>query len=139
MLAVAGWGWHVETGLHVLRLIVAGVFEAFPRLQLIVGHMGEALPFMLARTSDKLHTARAIARPLEDYVRLNLHFTTSGMFTSPPLLCLLLVAGVDRVMFSIDYPYSTNEEGVQFLASAPISATDRGKIAHGNAERLLGL
>lgn len=139
MLSLAGWGWHVETGLHVLRLIVAGVFEQFPGLQLIIGHMGEALPFMLARSSGKLSMARAIDRPLEQYVAQNLYFTTSGMFTVPPLLCLLMVAGADRVMFAIDYPISANEQGTQFLAAAPISTIDREKIAHGNAERLLGL
>ena len=139
MLATAAWGWHVDTGLHVLRLIVGGVFEEFPRLQVIIGHMGEALPFMLARSSRNLTQAARLPKPLEDYLAENFHVTTSGMFTSPPLLCLLAVLGSDRVMFSVDYPYATNWEGADFILGAPISEADREKIAHGNAERLLGL
>jgi predicted TIM-barrel fold metal-dependent hydrolase len=139
MLATAAWGWHVDTGLHVLRLIVGGVFDEFPRLQMIIGHMGEALPFMLARTSRALTRAAGLPKPLEDYMAQNFHITTSGLFTAPPLLCLLAVLGPDRVMLSIDYPYASNREGVDFILGAPISEADREKITHGNAERLLGL
>jgi predicted TIM-barrel fold metal-dependent hydrolase len=139
MLATAAWGWHVDTGLHVLRLIVGGVFEEFPRLQMIIGHMGEALPFMLARSSRNLTQAAGLPKPLEAYMAENFYITTSGLFTPPPLLCLLLVLGSDRVMFSVDYPYATNREGAEFILGAPISEADREKIAHGNAEQLLGL
>jgi predicted TIM-barrel fold metal-dependent hydrolase len=139
MLATAAWGWHVDTGLHALRLIVGGVFDEFARLQVIIGHMGEALPFMLARSSRNLSQAAGLPKPLEEYMTENFHITTSGMFTPPPLLCLLLVLGPDRVMFSVDYPYATNREGADFLLGAPIREADREKIAHGNAERLLGL
>jgi uncharacterized protein len=138
-LSMAGWGWHVETGLHVLRLIVGGVLDEYPGLQVIVGHMGEALPFFLARSSRVLRQQAGLSRPLEEYMAANFHFTTSGMFTYPPLTCLLDVVGADRVMFSVDYPYSSNAEGRDFVLGAPISQTDREKIAHGNAERLLGL
>jgi hypothetical protein len=139
MLATAGWGWHVDTGLQALRLIVNGVFEELPDLQIIIGHMGEALPFLLARSSRNLQEAAGLPKPLEDYMAENFHVTTSGIFTYPPLLCLLLVLGADRVMFSVDYPYSSNEEGRDFILRAPISDTDRHKLAHGNAERLLHL
>lgn len=101
--------------------------------------MGEALPFMLARSSSNLRDATGLNKPLEIYVAENFHVTTSGMFTYPPLLCLLLVLGADRVMFSVDYPYSSNEQGRDFLLDAPISTTDKEKIAHTNAERLLHL
>jgi uncharacterized protein len=138
-LSMAGWGWHVDTGLHVLRLICAGVLDEYPGLQIIVGHMGEALPFLLARSSRVLRQQAGLSRPLEDYVAMNFHFTTSGMFTYPPLTCLLEVVGADRVMFSVDYPYSRNEEGRDFVLAAPISDADREKLAFGNAERLLGL
>jgi uncharacterized protein len=138
-LSTAAWGWHVETGLHVLRLIAGGVFDEFPGLQVIVGHMGEALPFFLARTSRVLRQQAGLSRPLEDYVSQNFHFTTSGMFSYPPLTCLLEVIGADRVMLSVDYPYSSNEEGRDFILRAPISESDREKIAFRNAERLLGL
>jgi predicted TIM-barrel fold metal-dependent hydrolase len=139
MLATAGWGWHVETGLHSLRLILSGVFDQFPGLNLIIGHMGEALPFMLARSSHNLTAVSGLKRPVEDYFLENFHITTSGMFAYPPLLCLLLVVGADRVIFSVDYPYSTNEEARAFIDGAPISPADKEKIAHGNVERLLGL
>jgi uncharacterized protein len=139
ILSTTGWGWHVDTGLHALRLVIGGVFDEFPRLQLIIGHMGEALPFMLARSSRVLSQAGALAKPLEEYMAQNFHFTTSGLFTHPPLLCLLLVLGSDRVMFSVDYPYASNEEGREFLLTAPISSADKQKIAHLNAERLLRL
>ena len=139
MLATAGWGWHVDTGLHALRLIVNGVFDEFPGLQIIIGHMGEALPFLLARSSPNLQQAAGLPKPVEDYMAENFHITTSGILTYPPLLCLLLVLRADRVMFSVDYPYSSNEEGRYFLADAPISTNDKERIAHGNAERLLHL
>jgi uncharacterized protein len=139
MLATAGWGWHVDTGLHALRLVIGGVFDQFPALQVIIGHMGEALPFMLARSSHSLGEAAGLRKPLEDYFAQNFHVTTSGMFSYPPLLCLLLVLGADRVMFSVDYPYAATTRGSEFLLGAPISGTDKEKIAHRNAERLLAL
>lgn len=138
-LATSGWGWHVDTGLHVLRLIGAGVFDEYPRLQVIVGHMGEALPFFLDRISRNLQRLGGMTTPLEHYVAENLHFTTSGMFSYPPLTCLLSVVSVDRVMFSVDYPFAPNELGRDFINNAPISEDDRAKLAHANAERLLGL
>jgi predicted TIM-barrel fold metal-dependent hydrolase len=139
-LSVAAWGWHVETGLHALRLIAAGVFDRFPRLQIVIGHMGEAVPFMLERTNMTLtRDITKLQRTVSEYFLDNFYITTSGFFSHPPLLCLLQVVGPDRVIFSVDYPYSTNEEGRTFLDTAPISAADREKIAHGNAERLLKL
>lgn len=139
LLATAGWGWHIESGLHVLRLILAGVFDRFPRLQVIVGHMGEALPFMLARSETILDPVAGLSRPLGAYFRDHVHVTTSGFFTVPPLLCALLVLGADRILFSVDYPFSPNARGRAFLETAPLAPADREKIAHGNAERLLRL
>jgi predicted TIM-barrel fold metal-dependent hydrolase len=140
MLATSAWGWHIETGLHVLRLILAGVFDRFPRLQVITGHMGEALPFFLARTSDRLPPAvTRLPRSVAEYLQAHVHITTSGFFTDPPLLCALSVLGADRILFAVDYPFSANEDGRRFLDTAPLSAEDREKIAHGNAERLLRL
>jgi predicted TIM-barrel fold metal-dependent hydrolase len=138
-LSMAGWGWHVDTGLHVLRLIAGGVIEEYPGLQIIVGHMGEALPFFLARASRVLRQQAGLPRPLEEYMAENVHFTTSGMFSYPPLICLLEVIGADRVMFSVDYPYSSNSEGRDFVLRAPISEGDREKLASANAARLLAL
>jgi uncharacterized protein len=137
-LATAGWGWHVETGLHVLRLILAGAFDRFPRLQVIVGHMGEALPFFLARSTNRLPpTITGLPRTVEEYVRAHVYVTTSGFFTVPPLLSALLTFGADRIIFSVDYPFSTNDEARRFLDTAPLSPDDKEKLAHANAEQLL--
>jgi hypothetical protein len=146
MLAAPAWGWHIELGLHVLRLILGGVFDRFPALQIIIGHMGEALPFMLARTEVVLGGRpghRAARRPLElslsEYFKRNLWITTSGFFTDPPLQCALQTVGVDRIMFAVDHPFADGAQARRFLDQAPIGDEDREKIAHGNAERLLGL
>lgn len=140
MLSIAGWGWHVETGLHALRLMVSGLFDRLPRLQVIIGHMGEDLPFSIARAESVLsHAPQPLERTVTDYFRANFHVTTSGYFTLPPFLCALMVVGADRLLFSVDYPFSTNDQGRAFLDSLPVSAADREKIAHQNAERLLRL
>jgi uncharacterized protein len=140
VLATAGWGWHAETGLHALRLVLSGVFDRFPGLQVIIGHMGENIPFSLARADERLTpVATHLKRRVGEYFEQNFYITTSGYFTDPPLLCALMVLGAGRIMFSVDYPYSDNAAGRAFLDRAPISAADREKIAHGNAERLLGV
>lgn len=140
VLSTSGWGWHAETGLHALRLIVSGVFDRFPRLQVVIGHMGENVPFSLARADSTLGRVTShLQRPVADYFTDNFYITTSAYFTYPPLLCALLVVGADRIIFSVDYPFSRNAPGRAFLDSAPISPADREKIAHANAERLLRL
>jgi predicted TIM-barrel fold metal-dependent hydrolase len=139
-LSCAAIGWHFETGLHVLRMILAGVFERHPNLRLIVGHMGELLPFMLQRIDDNLPPElTGLEHEVSHYVHTNLHITTSGLFTVPPLLCALMVLGADRVMFSVDWPYAGNDEGRRLLDIAPLSPADMEKLTHANAERLLGL
>jgi predicted TIM-barrel fold metal-dependent hydrolase len=141
-LSGAGWGWHVDTGMHVLRMVLAGIFDRFPRLQLIIGHMGEAIPFSLARTESvmgRMGGPLKLERRVSEYFLENVFITTSGYFTNPPLMCALAVFGVDRIIFSVDYPYADNDEGVAFLKAAPISEEDREKIAHGNVEALLAL
>jgi hypothetical protein len=138
LLSTAGWGWHVETGMHVLRLIGSGLFERFPRLQLIIGHMGEDLPYSLARADAVLSRTRPKhARSYAQTFFAHFHITTSGYFTLPPLLCALQVCGADRILFSIDYPFSSTETGRRFLDSIPLTPDDLHKIAHANAERLL--
>jgi len=140
-LSVAGYGWHTELGLHILRLAVKGVFHRFPGLKIIIGHMGEALPFMLARTDYTLKLNDQIDYSLFDLVVDRVHVTTSGLFTLPPFMNLLQTFGADRILFSADYPYCTNEEGRGFLDMlAPnVSPSDFAKICHGNADRLLKL
>jgi predicted TIM-barrel fold metal-dependent hydrolase len=139
-LAVAGFGWHIETAVHVIRIILGGAFDRYPRLQLIVGHLGEGLPFMLQRMDHALaRPLTRLERPVGAYLRENLHYTFSGFNYLPPFLNLLLEVGVERIMFSADYPYASMEQARTFLAQIPVSPADRARIAHGNAERLLGL
>lgn len=138
-LSTAAWGWHAETGLHVLRLAANGVFDRHPGLQVVVGHMGENLPFSLMRADSVLAHARPDQRPVADTVRKHLHITICGYPTLPPLLCALSVFGADRILFSTDYPFGDPITHAQFLAEAPISPTDREKIAHHNAKQLFNL
>jgi uncharacterized protein len=137
VLALAGWGWHCETGLHALRLVLGGVFDRFPKLNVIIGHMGENIPFSLARADQVLSPFAGLGRSIADYFHSNFYITTSGYFTFAPLLCAMMVMGADRIIFSVDYPFSDNKEGREFLDAAPINPADREKIAHGNVERLL--
>ncbi|WP_241654881.1 amidohydrolase family protein [Granulicella sibirica] len=141
LLSIAGWGWHAETGLHTLRLIVSGVFDRFPDLQLIIGHMGEGLPYALARSSAVLSRAATLRQSVAEYFKTNIHITTSGYFTQPPLRCALDVVGIDRTMFSIDYPFSPNTHGRKYLdeLAGMLAPEDLASLAHGNAERLLRL
>ena len=136
------WGWHAETGLHTLRLVVSGLFDRLPTLQLIVGHMGEGLPYALARTSSWL-TPRAphLRQPVAGYFQSNIHITTSGYFTTPPLLCAREVVGMDRLMYSVDYPFSTNSDGKSYLddLSGILDAEEMAKLTHRNAEALLNI
>jgi predicted TIM-barrel fold metal-dependent hydrolase len=139
-LSAAGWGWHAETALHALRLILSGIFDRLPQLQIIIGHMGEMIPFYLGRIDTILSpVARNLQRRVSDYFLQNFYITTSGIFTEPPLLLALQVLGVDRIIFSIDYPYSTNVQGRTFLDRVSLNPADKEKISHGNAEKLLKL
>ncbi|WP_245850190.1 amidohydrolase family protein [Mycobacterium angelicum] len=140
LLSTAAWGWHIETATHLLRLILSGAFDRFPRLQVIIGHMGEALPAMLPRL-DVVLTAAAtnLNYPMSHYLRHNVYYTFAGFNWTPQFLALLLQVGVDRIMFATDYPYSPMPEATAFLAGIPVSPQDRAQIAHGNAEQLLGL
>ncbi len=140
MLSIAGWGWHAETALHSLRLIVSGLFDRMPGLQVIIGHMGEGLPYALARSSAALSGAAKLQRSVSDTFLQHFHITTSGYFTRPPFECAEEVVGIDRMMFSVDYPFSPNAKGRAFLDSLnPISNDRRAKLVHGNAERVLKL
>ena len=139
-LARAGWGFAVDTSCHFLRIVFAGVFDAYPRLRIILGHLGEGLPFAMHRLND--HTWRAAARrglaktPLQ-YLKDNLLVTTSGNWYEPAFLCTLLALGADNILFAVDWPYEPNTAGMEFLKKLSISDADREKIAHRNAERIL--
>ena len=124
VLEAAGWGWHSETAIHVLRMVLAGTLDRHPRLKLIIGHMGEMLPMMLARIDEVFaldieHLKRPISRAILDQVWL----TTSGIFSEPPFLAALLTFGIDRIMFSVDYPYAPNAKGRDFLDGISLAPT----------------
>ncbi len=139
-LAASGWGWHIETAIHVLRIILSGAFDRYPHLQLVIGHLGEALPFMLPRLDHNMpRQLTKLERPIGAYLRENLYYTFSGFNYTPNFLDLLFQVGVDRIMFSADYPYSSMLAARNFLEQLPVSPADRERIAHGNAERLLRL
>jgi predicted TIM-barrel fold metal-dependent hydrolase len=139
-LATPAWGWHIETAVHVLRLILSGAFDHYPNLQLIIGHLGEALPFMLPRLNSTLsRELTGLKRSIGDYLRQNVYYTISGFNYTSTFLDLLFEVGVDRIMFSADYPWGSMESAHKFLDQLPISPADKEHIAHGNAERLLRL
>ena len=139
MMAGPGWGWHIETALHVLRMVLGGVFDAHPALQIVIGHMGESLPSMLQRVDVMSPAMTQLKKPISAYLRENVHYTFSGFNFLPTFLDLMLEVGVDRIMFSTDHPYQSMAEGRAFLDRLPVSNADREKIAHGNAERLFGV
>jgi predicted TIM-barrel fold metal-dependent hydrolase len=139
LLASAGFGWHSEVAIHVLRMAMAGTFDRHPRLKLIIGHMGEMLPMMLARIDDLAASDIGLGHSVADIILRHVHITTSGLFTQPPFIAALMTFGIDRILFSVDYPYSPNEKGRRFLDQLVVSPEDKAKIAHGNAERLLKL
>ncbi len=135
----AAWGFTVETATHALRLVLSGVFDDHPNLKIILGHLGETLPFLLWRIDE------ALARPGPKSIRFreifthSFYVTTSGFFSTPALRCCMEELGADRILFAVDYPYVENPAGVTWLREAPISEEDRGRIAGANAERLLGI
>jgi predicted TIM-barrel fold metal-dependent hydrolase len=141
LLSIAGWGWHAETGLHTLRLIVSGLFDRLPKLQLIIGHMGEGLPYALARSSGVLTGPAHLKQTVADYFRTNIHVTTSGYFSQPPLKCAVEVVGIDRILFSVDYPFSPNTHGRKFLKDATgwLGEAEIEKLQGGNAQQVLKL
>jgi predicted TIM-barrel fold metal-dependent hydrolase len=141
-LALAAWGFGIETGAHFLRLLFAGVLDAFPDLKIILGHLGEGLPFMLHRINDQTRLAaarRGLKKAPAQYLTENLVVTCSGNFSAPAFHCAVTALGIDNVLFSVDWPYESNAAAVDFLLRQPLAPRDLEKIAHLNAERILRL
>jgi predicted TIM-barrel fold metal-dependent hydrolase len=140
-LACWGWGWHSETAIHVLRLLVAGVFDTYPKLKIVIGHMGEMLPMMWDRSNKAFQPGNGgqNQRTLIDTFKQQLYMTTSGIFTHPPLQIALDTIGINNIILSVDYPFSTNQMGIDFLNKIQLPADQIAKIAYENADRLLGL
>jgi predicted TIM-barrel fold metal-dependent hydrolase len=141
-LARAGWGFAVDTSCHFLRIMFSGVFDAYPSLKIILGHLGEGLPFAMHRLNAHTHAAaarRGLQKTPLEYLRDNLVVTTSGNWYEPAFVCTLLALGADNILFAIDWPYEANRTGMEYLRKLSVSDEDRAKIAHRNAERLLKL
>ncbi len=133
----AGWGFTVETATQGIRLVLTGVFDAHPGLKIILGHLGEGLPFSLWRIDQGL--SRDGKRPLafREVFREHFWITTSGNFSTPALLCSMMEMGADRILFSVDYPFVMNKPGTDWLNDLQISTEDKHKIMSGNAKRLM--
>jgi predicted TIM-barrel fold metal-dependent hydrolase len=141
------WGYAVEVGLHAVRLIMSGVFDKLPALRIVIGHMGENIPYSLYRM-DWMHEmtrrTKMMERPMlqmqpSDYFKRNFAITTSGVNWTPALQLCIDVLGADNVMWAVDYPYQETEEATRWLVNAPIADADKEKIFHGNAERIFNI
>jgi predicted TIM-barrel fold metal-dependent hydrolase len=135
----AAWGFAVETATHAARLILSGVFDAYPNLKIILGHFGEGLPFFSWRSDKVIGRSAGLNNRFKEYVQRNFYFTTSADFSYPAMMCCLLEVGADRVMFAVDWPYGSNGAAVDYIRRAPISEDDKQKIFHRNAQRILGI
>lgn len=141
MMSTASWGWHSECGLHLLRLFAAGLFDRFPTLKVVLGHMGEMLPYMLPRIINTTRAWGTFKRDLRTVWKENIWVTTSGLFALPSLELLLKTSPRDKVMFSVDYPFSSTEMGLNFVraieSSEIMDSEQLEAFCHGNAEGLL--
>ncbi len=134
-----GWSWVVETATHALRIIGAGVFDDVPEATLILGHLGEGLPFFLGRFDEGYGMAfksRPLKKPFSEYIKQNILVTTSGKYKPEALSCTIAAMGADRVLFAADYPWVTPKEAVEHVERTPMNDEDREKIYHLNAERV---
>ena len=139
IFSTAGWGWHLETATNALRLILSGIFDELPTLQIILGHWGEMVPFYIERLEAFAMAKPRLKRSVPEYLRRNFHVTSGGILSVPMMLHAIAAIGSDRILSAMDYPFVPAAAGAArlFLENAPISQDDREKIAHGNASRLL--
>jgi predicted TIM-barrel fold metal-dependent hydrolase len=133
----AAWGFTVETATQALRMVLSGIFDSYPDLKIIIGHLGEMLPFQLWRIDAALKRPGQKAISFRDLFCSHFYLTTSGNFSNPALLCCVQEMGVDRLMFAIDWPFVANPPGVAWMETAPLCDEDKIKILSGNAKRLL--
>ena len=134
-LLTAAWGFTVETATAGIRMVLSEVFDEYPKLQIILGHLGEGLPFLLWRISDAL--GRDNNYPFRNTFCNHFHITTSGNFSDPAMQCSMMEMGIDRIMFSVDYPFAENIHGTKWMDNISLSPDDKKKVLHANAERLL--
>jgi len=136
------WAWGVETATHALRIIVSGIFDEFPTSTLILGHMGESLPYLLGRLDEGYAMClkgKKLKKPVSEYIRENVMITTSGLYRPEALLCAMAALGADRILYAVDYPFADPAASMAAFEKTPMSDADREKIFHGNAERVLKL
>jgi 2,3-dihydroxybenzoate decarboxylase len=141
-LAGSPWGFAVETSIHALRLMASGLFDEYPKLRIILGHLGEGLTFGIWRVDHRISRGSGTPKaklPMSHYLRENLYITTSGNFRTQALTNVILEVGADRVLYSVDYPFEDMVEAKDWFDQASISDPDRMKIAHGNAQKLFHL
>lgn len=140
LFSTGGWGWHMETGIEIVRLILAGIFEQYPKLQIIIGHWGEFIPIFLSRLDYILSKeTTGLKKSISDYYKEHIYISPSGIFTDEELEYCMKLLGADHILFSADYPFIKHKNAGEYLENAPISDEDRQKISHLNAERLLKL
>ena len=139
----SGLGWHIETALHVLRLFASGLFDRRPRLKIIIGHMGETIPFMLQRIQVLSKRWGDLARDFRTVYDENIWITTSGVWSIDPLRCILANTKLDHILYSVDYPFQSNEVGLDWMSqleeSGLVTEQQLKAIAYRNAEKLLGI
>jgi predicted TIM-barrel fold metal-dependent hydrolase len=135
----AAWGFTVETATQGIRLVLSGAFDAYPGLKVILGHLGEGLPFYLWRISMGLGRDGRSGKTFRDTFCEHFYVTTSGFFSDPALLCCVMEMGVDRIMFSVDYPFVDNLPGGKWTETLPLAPADQNKLLSGNARKLLKL
>jgi 2,3-dihydroxybenzoate decarboxylase len=131
-----GHGFTSEMSAAAIRLVLSEVFDTFPRLQIILGHLGEALPFLMPRV-DRYVSRQMKGRTFRETIRRNFHFTTGGKFTHTALQCTIEEIGIERLMFAVDWPFHTNLDGAGFIETAPIGDEAKAMIFGGNARALL--
>jgi len=132
------WGYTVETATQAIRLVLSGVFEKHPKLKVILGHLGETLPFLSWRIDSALRRPGGKQLDFRGIFSSNFWITTSGFFSDPALLCCVMEMGTDHILFAVDWPFvADNKPAIEWLSRAPVSSEDKVKIASGNAKRLL--
>lgn len=141
-LAGSPWGFAVETSIHALRLMASGLFDEYPKLKIILGHLGEGLPIGIWRVDNRISRGSGTPRtklPLSHYLRENFYITTSGNFHTQALTNVILEVGADRILYSVDYPYEDVVQAAEWFNQAAISDDDRSKIARTNAQKVFRL
>lgn len=137
IVARAAWGYTVETATLAIRLVLSGVFERHPKLKIILGHLGETLPFLVWRVDHALARPGQKSLSFRDVFTNNFYITTSGNFSNPALLCCAMEMSVDHILFAVDWPFVLNPPAMEWMATVPLSDADKAKILSGNAKRLL--